>query len=201
MAKPKSDKVVELHPGKTERNGPSHEQIQMAVHSMLEWLEKRNQINAAITKFRKGLKADGFTLSILDDKIKKLEWSPEEFLRHKAEDDHYSEALRFPVGTQLEMFGGINTPEPVKEQLKWRNVGYKRGLAGIGWPDDTPAGCPPECVGEYAKGHEEGSEIVRAAFLKRQQELGPVDNPYVKDDEAGEPGAPTEDEAEFAEVD
>lgn len=182
------------------RNGPSHAEIQMAVHAQLEWEQKRKELNGAISKFRKGLKAQGINLGNLDSLVRMLEWTPEEVKSDFAERQWYAEAMRLPVGSQLEMWGTEATPEPVKDQLKWFNVGYKSGLAGIGWPDEAPDGCPPECVQEYAKGHEQGSEIVRAAFLKRQSEMPPIDNPYTKDGEAADPGGPTSDETEFAEV-
>src|SRR5581483_6456889 len=192
MAKTKTDETEG-------RNGPSHEDIQMAVHAQLEWNQKRAELNGAIGKFRKGLKAQGISLGTLDSLVRMLEWTPEEVKADFSERQWYAEAMRLPVGSQLEMFGGESTPEPVRDQLKWFNAGYKNGLAGIGWPDEPPDGCPPECAQEYGKGHEQGSEIVRAAFLKRQAEMGPLDNPYVKDDTGPDPGGPTADEAVFSE--
>lgn len=181
-----------------ERNGPSQDDIRMAVHTMLEWNEKRAQINAAISKFRKGLKAQGITLGLLDATIKMLEWSPEEIKADFAERDWYAEAMRFPIGAQLELFGTDATPDPVKEQLRWRNIGFKDGLAGRGWPDEAPDGCPPECIQEYGRGHEEGCELVRAAFLRRQQEFRPSPPGTLEEDAEGDaPDAPTTAETDF----
>lgn len=157
-------------------NGPSHDDIRMAANQMVKLQAERAALNAKITSFRKGLKAQGFTLGVLDAVIKMLEWSPEEIKEHYAERDWYAEAMRFPVGDQLELFGDDKTPDPVKEQLRWRNIGFKDGLAGRGWPNEFPDGCPPEAEQSYGQGHEEGQATVRQAFLSRQQrDTGPLE--------------------------
>lgn len=155
-------------------NGPSHDDIRMAANKMVALQEERAQLNAKISKFRKTLKAEGHTLGVLDAVIKMLDWTPEEIKAHYAERDWYAEALRYPIGTQLEMYGTEKTPDLVREQLKWRNVGFKNGVAAIGWPDEAPDGCPPECAQSYGEGYEEGAATVRRAFVARAQKVGPV---------------------------
>jgi len=184
---------------KTERNGPSKDDIQMAVNQQLQWNVKRDELNAQISRFRKGLKANGITLGLLDATVKMLEWEPGEIKADFEERLWYAEAMRFPVGAQLELFGTEKTPEPVADQLKWRNVGYKDGLAGRGWPDEPPEGCPTECHQEYGKGHEEGAEIVRQAFLKRQEAMGPLGHDDDDGDDADDAG--DESDTEGDEVD
>jgi hypothetical protein len=153
-------------------NRPSHDDIRMAVNEMVQWNVKRAELNAAISGFRKGLKAKGITLGVLDEKVRMLEWTPEEIKEHFAERDWYAEAMRYPIGAQLELYGDSSTPDPVKEQLRWRNIGFKDGLAGKGWPDQVPDGCPTECAAAYGEGHEEGQANVRRAFTARQQKGG-----------------------------
>ncbi len=164
-------------------NGPSHDDIRMAANKMVALHEEREQVSLKISKYRKTLKAEGFTLGVLDAMMKMLEWSPEEVKAHFAEREWYAEALRYPVGSQLEFFGTEATPDLVREQLKWRNVGLKNGIAGIGWPDQAPDGCPPECSQPYGEGHEEGAAMTRRAFLNKQRSLAPVDP---SDDEDGD---------------
>lgn len=167
---------------------PTHAEIQMAVNEQVQWNLKRQELNAKISTFRKGLRAKGITLGLLDDKVRKLEWTPEEIKKDHEESAWYAEAMRFPVGAQLEFFGGENTPDLVREQLRWKSIGHKNGLAGIGWPDEAPDGCPPECVQSYGEGWEEGGALVRRAFAERQKGLQPL-APATADETGPDDGA------------
>jgi hypothetical protein len=164
---------------------PSHDDIRMAVNEMLALIEVRKAHNAKISTFRKGLKAKGFTLGVLDAQIKLLDWSPEEIKKNYAERDWYAEAMRFPVGSQLELYGTDATPDPVREQLRWRNIGFKDGLAGRGWADQPPEGCAFDCVQSYGEGHEEGQATVRRAFELRlaQNAAASANDPAGEDDD------------------
>lgn len=146
---------------------PSHAEIQMAVNEQLSWNEKRKKLNAEISTFRKGLKAKGITLGTLDDKVRQLEWTPEEVKKHHDEQDWYAEAMRQPVGAQLELYGTDATPDPVRQQLRWRNIGFKDGIAARGWADEPPKECPHDCHQSYGEGHEEGQATVRRSFEVR----------------------------------
>jgi hypothetical protein len=154
-------------PNEPNNGMPSHDEIRMAVNEMLTLIEGRKAHNAKISTFRKGLKAKGFTLGVLDAHIKLLDWSPEDIKKNYAERDWYAEAMRFPIGSQLELYGTDATPDPVREQLRWRNIGFKDGLAGKGWPDQPPEGCGFDCTQSYGEGHEEGQATVRRAFAAR----------------------------------
>ncbi|MNR41594.1 hypothetical protein D3C85_1599970 [compost metagenome] len=72
-----------------------------------------------------------------------------------------------PVGTQLELYGTEATPDPVRIQLKWRQLGVKHGIAGIGWANEAPEDCPFDCAQSYGEGHEEGQATVRRSFELR----------------------------------
>ncbi|WP_156367768.1 hypothetical protein [Brevundimonas sp. Leaf363] len=146
---------------------PSHDDIRMAAHEMVALLEKRKKIAAEISAYRKGAKAKGITLGVLDEQVRLLEWTPEEVKKFYAERDWYAEAMAHPIGSQLELYGTEATPDPVREQLKWRQIGVKHGLAGKGWASEAPKECPPDCVQSYGEGHEEGQGIVRRAFQTR----------------------------------
>lgn len=183
---PQADTATAEAPAPKGHNGPSHDDIRMAANKMVALHAEREAVNTKISKFRKGLKAEGFTLGVLDAVIKMLEWSPEEIKAHFAERDWYAEALRYPIGSQLEFFGTEATPDLVREQLKWRNIGFKDGLAGIGWPDQAPDGCAPECHKSYGEGHEEGQGTVRRAFIEKQKALGPIVS-GAEEDEDDEP--------------
>ncbi len=171
-------------PNEPSNGMPSHDDIRMAVNEMLTLIETRKAINAKIGTFRKGLKAKGFTLGVLDAHIKLLDWSPEDIKKNYAERDWYAEAMRFPIGSQLELYGTDATPDPVKEQLRWRNIGFKDGLAGRGWADQPPEGCAFDCVQSYGEGHEEGQATVRRAFeLRLAQNAAAAANEPAPDDE------------------
>jgi hypothetical protein len=179
-------------PNEPNNGMPSHDEIRMAVNEMLTLIEARKAHNAKISTFRKGLKAKGFTLGVLDAHIKLLDWSPEDIKKNYAERDWYAEAMRFPIGSQLELYGTDATPDPVREQLRWRNIGFKDGLAGKGWADQPPEECGFDCVQSYGEGHEEGQATVRRAFAARVERQNaaagdaPADEPANDDDTAEE---------------
>lgn len=184
---------------------PSHDECRMAAHEMVQWNLKRDALNKQIGAFRKGLKAKGHILGKLDQEVRKLEWTPEEYKADREAADHYAEALSQPVGTQLELYGTAATPDTVRVQLKWRQLGVKHGVAGIGWANEPPQDCPFDCAQSYGEGHEEGQATVRRAFLVRQQALDaePVeedDTPALDTEETADAdtwSAPTGGEAEF----
>lgn len=158
-------------PNEPPSNGlPSHDEIRMAAHEQIQWNLKRKALNDQISAFRKGLKAKGHILGKLDDEVKKLEWTPEEYKADREASDHYAEAMAQPVGTQLELFGTEATPDPVRIQLKWRQLGVKHGVAGIGWANQPPEDCPFDCAQSYGEGHEEGQATVRRAFATRLEQ-------------------------------
>lgn len=178
-------------PNEPDNGMPSHDAIRMAVNEMLAFIEQRKALNAKISSFRKGLKAKGFTLGVLDAQIKLLDWSPEDIKKSYAERDWYAEAMRFPIGSQLELYGTDATPDPVREQLRWRNIGFKDGLAGRGWADQPPEGCAHDCHQSYGEGHEEGQATVRRAFAARVERANaaadePVDEPANDDAQTDE---------------
>lgn len=146
---------------------PSHDDIRMAANEMLGFIEQRKALTAKIGTFRKGLKAKGITLGVLDEQVRLLEWTPEEVKQFYAERDWYAEAMRHPIGSQLELYGTDATPDGVKEQLRWRNIGFKDGVAGRGWANEAPKECPSTSVQSYGEGHEEGQATVRRAFELR----------------------------------
>lgn len=146
---------------------PSHDEIRMAANEMLAFIERRKKLNAEIGSFRKGVKAKGITLGVLDEQVRLLDWTPEEVKQFYAERDWYAEAMRHPIGSQLELYGTEATPDGVKEQLKWRNIGFKDGVAGRGWANEAPKECPITAIQSYGEGHEEGQATVRRAFETR----------------------------------
>ncbi|SFS42627.1 hypothetical protein [Brevundimonas viscosa] len=148
---------------------PSHDEVRMAVNEMVAFNERRRKLNAEISAFRKGLKQKGVTLGVLDEQVRLLEWTPEEVKKFYAERDWYAEAQRHPIGAQLELYGTDATPDPVREQLKWRNIGFKDGVAGRGWANEAPKECPTDCIQSYGEGHEEGQATVRRAFATRME--------------------------------
>ena len=154
-------------PAPKKNSRPSHEEIQMAAHEQVKWNAKRDALKAEIGSFRKGLKLKGFALKKLDDEVRKLEWSAEELKDDREERDWYAEAMAQPVGQQLELYGTDATPDGVREQLKWRQIGVRHGLAGFGWANDAPENCPHDCHQSYGEGHEEGQATVRRSFELR----------------------------------
>lgn len=154
-------------PNEPDNGMPSHDDIRMAANEAVQWNEKRKKLNAEISAFRKGLKAKGIKLGVLDEQVRLLEWTPEEVKQFYAERDWFAEAMRQPVGSQLELYGTDATPDPVREQLKWRNIGFRDGLAGKGWANEAPKEAPFDCVQSYGEGHEEGQATVRRAFAAR----------------------------------
>jgi len=158
-------------PNEPPANGfPSHDEIRMAANEQLQWNLKKKALNDQIGTFRKGLKLKGFALKKLDEEVRKLEWTPDELKKYLAERDHYAEAMAQPIGTQLELYGTDATPDPVREQLKWRQIGVRHGYAGKGWANEPPENCPPDCIQSYGEGHEEGQGMVRRAFQTRLEQ-------------------------------
>ncbi|CAN7171976.1 hypothetical protein [Brevundimonas sp. LjRoot202] len=186
-------------PNEPDNGMPSHDDIRMAANEMVSWNEKRAALNAQISAFRKGLKAKGITLGVLDEQVRMLDWTPEEIKKHYAERDWFAEAMRYPIGSQLELYGTDATPDPVKEQLRWRNIGFKDGLAGRGWADQPPKECPHECHQSYGEGHEEGQATVRRAFEARltAANLQPEDQTDLEDaaNDAGDDSEHAQDAA------
>lgn len=180
---PAEQGVVGALPNEPDNGMPSHDMIRMAVNEQLAFNERSKKLNAERSSFRKGLKAKGINLGVLDAKVRMLEWTPEEVKAHHAEQDWYAEALRFPIGAQLELYGADNTPDPVREQLRWRNIGFKDGVAARGWPDQPPEHCHYDCHQSYAEGHEEGQGTVRRAFVARQLILDAEPVEPVEDDD------------------
>lgn len=154
-------------PNEPDNGMPSHDDIRMAANEMVQLNEERKKLNAKISAFRKGLKAKGVKLGVLDEQVRLLEWTPEEVKQFYAERDWFAEAMRQPIGSQLELYGTDATPDPVREQLKWRNIGFRDGLAGKGWANEAPKECPHDCIQSYGEGHEEGQATVRRAFAAR----------------------------------
>lgn len=175
---------------------PSHDEVRMAVNEMVQWNEKRKALNNQIGAFRKGCKAKGITLGVLDEQVRLLEWTPEEVKDFYAERDWYAEAMRHPIGSQLELYGTDATPDPVREQLKWRNIGFKDGLAGRGWANEAPKECPHDCIQSYGEGHEEGQGTVRRAFQARLERNAGA--PADTDDVANDDGDDTEHQQDAA---
>ncbi|WP_433950804.1 hypothetical protein [Brevundimonas bullata] len=172
-------------PNEAPSNGlPSHDEIRMAANEQVQWNLKRKALNDQISAFRKGLKANGHILGKLDDEVRKLEWTPEEYKADRAASDHYAEAMAQPVGTQLELYGTDATPDPVRIQLKWRQLGVKHGIAGIGWANEPPEDCPFDCAQSYGEGHEEGQATVRRSFeLRLARNAAEAANAAPADDE------------------
>jgi hypothetical protein len=169
---------------------PSHDEIRMAANEMVAWNEKRAALNAQISGFRKGCKAMGITLGALDKQVRMLAWTPEEVKKDYEENQWYAEAMRHPIGSQLELYGTDATPDGVKEQLKWRNIGFKDGVAGRGWANEAPKECPATSVQSYGEGHEEGQATVRRAFEVR----------LTATNAAGAEAAPDDDQIDIEDV-
>lgn len=159
--------TVGAAPASKKNSRPSHEEIQMAAHEQVKWNAEREALKAKIGSFRKGLKLKGFALKKLDDEVRKLEWSAEELKDDREERDWYAEAMAQPIGQQLELYGTDATPDGVREQLKWRQIGVRHGLAGFGWANEAPENCPHDCHQSYGEGHEEGQATVRRSFELR----------------------------------
>jgi len=105
-----------------------------------------------------------------------------------------------PIGSQLELYGTDATPDPVREQLKWRNIGFRDGLAGKGWANEAPKECPYDCIQSYGEGHEEGQATVRRAFAARlaQAPVAEDDDQIDIEDAANDDGDDTEHQQDAA---
>jgi hypothetical protein len=148
-------------------NGPSKDDITIAISEQVAWNEKRAMLNAEISSFRKTKKAEGIALGVLDDTVRMLEWTPEEIKAHFANERMYAEAAGLPVGTQIDLFGTGAQPLHEQEASKWFGLGKMHGLAGSGWPDEPPEGCPPENRQDYGRGHEAGAKELHAAIMRK----------------------------------
>jgi hypothetical protein len=182
-------------------NGPSEDDILLAVHELSDLNSQRAELGAKVSAARKRIKARGIELGDLDVTMKMLEWAPGEVRTAFMRRAFYAQTLNLAAGDLLDLFEereGVEDPEV--DDRRWYNVGRKDGLAGRGWPDEAPEGCPEEHAKAYGDGHEAGAEVVRQAFLRRQQSVAPPTAASIAASDPEEPDAPTADEVEFAEA-
>lgn len=182
-------------------NGPDEDLIRIAVKQMIEMNEQVDAVRAKRSKLRKTLKLQGLELGHLDNTIRMLEWDSSEVKAHFQLAAGYAQALNLPAGELLDLFDPADDEgEHLYAARRWREVGKKDGLAGRGWPDQPPEGCAAEHWTDYSAGHEDGSEQVRKAWLKHQQNIAPPTAATIKLDESEEPDEPTEAETAFADA-
>lgn len=181
-------------------NGPDEAAVRIAVNDLADLKDEADVIRAKVKKYRNKLKQDGFTMHILDRRIRMIELTPQEQKAEHLTDIHYGHALHQPVGDLLDAFdereGG---DDPEKDTRYWYNVGLQAGLAGKGWPEDVPDGCAAENHKSYSDGWEAGDAQVKADFLAYQT-AHPMAKPEpepIAAAEPDEPDEPTADEVDF----
>ncbi len=169
-------------------NGPTEDDLRIAVAQLLKANETLDEAKAARNRLRKTLKAQGIELGQLDATIKMLEWTPTEVQAHFRIAAFYAQAFNLPAGDLMDLFDHDDKEgEHLSAAKDWFNIGKRDGLAGKGWPDEPPEGCPPENAPDYARGHEDGSEIVRKAWLERQESIALPPAPASSDEDGNEP--------------
>ena len=181
-------------------NGPSEDDLRVAARELLDINEKVDAIHKARSTIRKNIKARGIELGVLDRTVEMLDWAPSEVRAHFMRSTSYARAFNLPAGDLLDLFEpreGVDDPD--FETRSWYNIGKKDGLAGRGWPDEPPEGCPPECAQDYGRGQEEGQAELMRAIKLRSENVAPVSSASL-DPEPDEPDEPTGDEAELAEA-
>lgn len=129
------------------------------------------QAEADIVKVkRKALRdqwsAKGMPLQIVDRRLKRSSWKPQEITEDWDTERFVAESLGQPIGKQLELLGDERTPDAVREGLRWRAEGKMHGLLGRHAPEQPPEGCPPEHDAMYAEGWEEGQAETQQAVLR-----------------------------------
>lgn len=121
-----------------------------ALQDVIGWNAKRDSLNAQISKARKGWKAKGIALGKLDETIKKLAWTPQEYRSDIATQQRYDRYAGLAVGTQVDLLAHASDEDVAKAD--WRSRGTADALRLK--PATPPKGCPPDMVQHYLEGHE-----------------------------------------------
>lgn len=182
-------------------NGPTEDNLRIAAKMLIDINEKVDQVHKARSTIRKSLKASGIELGVLDRTIEMLEWAPSEVRAHFMRSADYARAFNLPAGDLLDMFEPREDgDDPDFEERRWYNIGKKDGLSGRGWPDEPPEGCPPECAADYARGSEDGQNELLRAIKSKGQSRAPLTAASLEPEPTEDPGGPTVEETEVAEV-
>lgn len=183
-------------------NGPTEDDIRIAAAEMIRLNEEKIALTAKISKARKAMGLKGIALGVLDRKLKMLSWTPQEQKAEAIAETFYAVSLGMPAGDLIDLFDEREDgDDPDFEHRKWYNLGRQDGLVGRGWPDEPPAGCPPECHDDYAKGQEDGQAELQASIKRRSNVVAlPTAPEYSLDEDGDVPDEPTADEAELDEV-
>lgn len=125
-----------------------------ALQDVIGWNAKRDTLNAQINKARKGWKAKGIALGKLDETIKKLAWTPQEYRSDIATQQRYDRYAGLAVGSTVDLYANASDEEVARAD--WRSRGRADALRMK--PASVPKGCPPgELTNEYLEGHAEAA--------------------------------------------
>lgn len=147
-------------------NGPSDDVCRAYVKQLNELDAKIEVLKKERSGIRKIAHGAGIELGLMDRRIKRQMWSPEEIQKDWSTERRYAELLGQPIGTQLELYGNEKTPEALKEIIRWKAIGRSHGLAGKGAPETPPDGCPPECRQPYGESWVEGQKETQDSYLR-----------------------------------
>lgn len=136
------------------------------VDGMRKLRSKETALKDEISTYRSQWKGRGVELQLMDRRMKRSDWTPQEIQTDWETERRYAEVLGQPIGKQLEVYGSDATPDAIREQIRWRAHGRMHGLSGKGDAAEPPEGCPPECQGPYGEGWVEGQGEAQAVFLR-----------------------------------
>lgn len=143
--------------------------VRVYAQRLIELQAAKEAAQKAIKDHRAKWSMLGMPLQIVDKRLKRSNWKPQEITEDWDTERFVAESLGQPIGKQLELLGSDATPVAVKEGLRWRAEGRMHGLLGKGAPEKPPEGCPPEHDGQYAEGWLEGQAETQQAVLRNME--------------------------------
>lgn len=145
-------------------NGPTQDEFLAWVRELVKAEEALENAKSARRRVRKQAKAAGIELGYADATTKMTEWAPSEVREHFRVMQQYAEWMKLPVGTQLDLFGGI--PEAALPDLDFKAAGFAAATTGRGAPGEPPNSVPADQVQNWMAGWHEGQAFNAPSPLK-----------------------------------
>lgn len=122
-----------------------------AAAQMAQLNQERQELNARINAERKQMKANGIELGAMDAMLKMAEWDRGEIREAFDLRRRYAEWLNLPIGTQTDLFKGMEDDEI--QAREWHATGLQHKRAGRA--RSLPDHCPEQFIQFYDRGYDE----------------------------------------------
>lgn len=122
-----------------------------AAAQMAQLNQERQELNARVNAARKQMKANGIELGAMDAMLKMAEWDRGEIRESFDVRRRYAEWLNLPIGTQIDLFKGMDDEEI--QAREWHATGLQHKRAGRA--RSLPDHCPEQFIQFYDRGYDE----------------------------------------------